>query len=449
MTFRSALSRFEKERILIEAASGSWSLNDLMKVDRKRVAQLSGARIAVHIADPALGLRILLALDGVARSILIASTSLSQSHLERLLALSRCEYLFTDRATRAEYPHSLVVLDEIDDLPPTTGINHCGVLETEWHLATSGTTGAPKLVSHSFASLTRTTKLGSYLPGLDRWGLLYDYTRFAGMQVVLQAMLSGGQLISPPLNATVRERVRHLVDNGCTHLSATPTMWRSIAMTPEAQNLPLRQVTLGGEIADDRILATLSALYPGSRVVHIYASTEAGVGFSVKDGRAGFPAAYLSEFSGSIALRVQHARLHIRNTRDISSYVGSQESFEADNGWIDTGDSVALVGDRVYFQGRASGQVNVGGNKFFVEEVEAVLLSHPAVHQARVYARPSSLVGALISAQVVIQDSAMDSKQLCRELKAFAADQLQSHMVPAIIEVVDEVPLLSSGKVER
>ncbi len=449
MRFRSRLERMDGDSVLIETTSERWILRDLLAVDFKRVIPLFGARVAIQVTSPARAVRMLLALDGVAQSILLVSASLPEPHLEKFLELSRCNYLFTDNPARINSRSPLTVFRDVDELPKAAVIERMEKLETEWHLATSGTSGEPKLVSHSLASLTRTSRIGDYPSESIRWGLLYEFTRFAGLQVLLQSLLSGARLISPPTEASVRERVRQLISGGCTHLSATPSMWRSIAMTPEAQSLRLQQITLGGEIADDSILKTLGAMYPAARIVHIYASTEAGVGFAVKDGRAGFPEEYLTEPPGGVALRIHDGRLWIKNAQAIGRYVGSQESFEAAEGWIDTGDMVELVGERVRFLGRASGQINSGGNKFNPEEVEAVLLSHPSVLQARVYARSSSMMGAIVVAQVVQRDAATDRNQLRQDLKRFAAAKLESYKVPAMFELCDALPVLPSGKLQR
>ena len=69
--------------------------------------------------------------------------------------------------------------------------------ETKWVFATSGTTGKPKLVAHALGSLTRTTSRAERPQ--DRWGLLYPWYRFAGLQVLLQAGLAGSVLIAPDL----------------------------------------------------------------------------------------------------------------------------------------------------------------------------------------------------------------------------------------------------------
>jgi len=57
------------------------------------------------------------------------------------------------------------------------------------------------------------------------------------------------------------------------------------------KGLPVRQITIGGEAVDQVTLDQLRAAFPGARISQIYASTEAGALFAVRDGRAGFPAA--------------------------------------------------------------------------------------------------------------------------------------------------------------
>ena len=74
---------------------------------------------------------------------------------------------------------------------------------TLWYIATSGTTGEPKWYSHSFESLSAGVKYSDNLQLLS-WGLMYQPYRFAGLQVVLQALLSGANLVDvselTPLN---------------------------------------------------------------------------------------------------------------------------------------------------------------------------------------------------------------------------------------------------------
>ena len=64
-------------------------------------------------------------------------------------------------------------------------------------------------------------------------------------------------------------------------------------MTQGSNDIDFKRITLGGEIADQAILSSLRKVFTSSKISHIYASTEAGVGFSVQDSLAGFPLEYL------------------------------------------------------------------------------------------------------------------------------------------------------------
>ena len=445
MKLQTYLKQIPDDRLLAETPSGKWTVSSVANQSQAG----AGKRVALQLSDPGVGLRALAILDGAAESITLLSPSLPVEYLPTLLRLAQCDTLITDTVEQT----GNLPIDDIythpDQLPhsdsPLTELQSC----TAWHLATSGTTGAPKLVSHTLASLVRTTKFRP--PGGDapRWGLLYDYTRFAGLQVLLQAVLAGSQLIAPPMGASLRTKIIQLAAARCTHLSATPTMWRKIAMTPEARLLPLCQITLGGEIADERILNSLAAMYPSARITHIYASTEAGVGFSVKDRCSGFPASYLGNPPDGVALRIDNGRLFLKNTAVQPNYVGTEIGFGTEDGWIDTGDNVTFDEHRVRFLGRSSGVINVGGDKVHPEEVEGILMAHPAVHAARVFGRASSIMGEVVAAEVVLLAPPVDVTALRRELKAFVGKHLTPVKVPTLINFVEEFAINATGKISR
>ncbi|WP_432514949.1 AMP-binding protein [Kineococcus sp. SYSU DK001] len=326
---------------------------------------------------------------------------------------------------------------------PAAAPRATGAVRTRWVFATSGTSGSPKLVTHTSASLTRAT---ARLPGA-RWGLLYDWHRFAGTQVVLAAVAGGGTVLVPA-HARLEDRVGFLTRNRCDHLSATPSLWRRLLMVPGAAELPLRQATLGGEIADDRTLAAVAARFPGARVSHVYASTEAGAAFAVHDGRAGFPEGFLTDPPRGIALEVRGSRLHVANALVEPAYAGSGVRFVDDRGFVDTGDDVELRGGRFHFLGRSSGALNVGGTTFHPERVEEFLDSLPEVAHARVRGRASSVLGQIVVAEVVPAPGA-DRSSLAAEVRRRCRASLPAAMVPGKVLLVDELPLDASGKVAR
>lgn len=410
----------------------------------------TGLRVLIHLRDVADAIGVLVRLDGRASAIALTSAWAAPGVLEALAAAAPFDALIRD-GSGGDAP----VGAQATGLPPAVGPADLGRLPvaavparpTAWLMTTSGTTGLPKMVQHSLAGLARSARTDTLRGADQRWGLIYDHSRFAGLQVVLQSLLSGATLIAPPHEAAIEDKIGFLAEQGCTHLSATPTLWRKILMAPQSRDLALRQITLGGEIADAAILGSLARAFPDARIAHIYASTEAGVGFSVSDRRPGFPARYLAEPPAGIAIRVEGGELEVRNRDVAEHYVGGGDL--AADGWVRTGDRVAQDGDRVHFLGRASGMINVGGDKVHPEEVEAALLSHPMVRAAHVYGRANPIVGALVAADVVTDPAPGDPAALRAALDAHLASRLARHQRPALIRFVAALALNAAGKIER
>ncbi len=321
---------------------------------------------------------------------------------------------------------------------------------TTWLMTTSGTTGVPKIVTHSVASLTRSVR-GTRPEALPVWGLLYDMTRFAGMQVGLQAMTGHGTLAAIDRDAVLGDQVAEMAAAGVTHLSATPTLWRRLLMAPGVEGLPLRQITLGGEIAEQPVLDAIRARFPKARVTHIYASTEIGVGFAVNDGRAGFPESYLSaDAPAGLAMRVEDGMLWLRPPEaHRTRYLGDNQLDIDAAGYVRSGDQVEIRDGRVHFLGRDSGVVNVGGVKVYPERVEAVLTADPRVSLAQVTAKSSPITGNLLVATIVPADPAADRAALKRELMAHAQAHLEREAVPAMWRFVDHLETNAAGKIVR
>ena len=305
--------------------------------------------------------------------------------------------------------------------------------QTTWLLPTSGTTGVPKLISHTFASLTRSMTVRRQGCADYRWSSLYSLRRFAGLQVFLQSWIGGTPLILNEEGKGVTELLTRFIALGCNALSATPSMWRKLTMHPLFAQLTLRQITLGGEIVDQAVLDLLARKFPAARITHIYASTEAGVGFAVRDGRAGFPTSYLEDSPAGLAMRVDHEN-HLR--------------FDLDN-WMDSGDVVKIDGDRIIFLGRANGSINVGGNKVMPEEVETIIKELPEVVFVQVRARRSAVLGNLVEAAIIAAPDTVFDNALKKKITNHCRARLDAFKVPAFVVAADEFALTASGKLPR
>jgi long-chain acyl-CoA synthetase len=150
-------------------------------------------------------------------------------------------------------------------------------------------------------------------------------------------------------------------------------------------------------------------------------------------------------------LRGEPAKLHLRGPGFLDAYLSPwkprAEILDAE-GWFATGDIASIdAKGRVALLGRAAAVIGVGGMKFFPEEVEEVLNSHPAVQRSRVYGRPHPDFGMVPVAELLLRADAITPKN--SEIFALCRRQLSRHKIPAEIRFVDDIPLTPSGKIKR
>ena len=411
-----------------------------------RRRELAGRSVLIATRDQLPAAVALLELDGVARRLVVCPPDIAAEHMPAIVAKAGVDAIVTDRdpAESGECGVAMRVTSSLALSPDEeVDVDHC---ETEWVLLTSGTTGAPKLIVHTLASLAAPIAVGPTQGADTVWATFYDSRRYGGLQIFLRAMLGRRSIVLAGIDESPGDYLVRLGTRGVTHISGTPSHWRRALMSPAAHAISPRYVRLSGEIADQALLTTLQSFYPAASVGHAYASTEAGVGFEVNDGLEGFPAGVVGA-PGAVEIKVEDRSLRIRSPRTARCYLGEDVALRDDEGFVDTGDIVERRGERYYFLGRRSGVINVGGQKVYPEEVEAVIAAHPAVRMACVRSRRSPITGSLVVADVVVDgeptpDHKSDILRLCHE-------RLAPHKVPATIRFVPTLDVGAAGKVVR
>jgi acyl-CoA synthetase (AMP-forming)/AMP-acid ligase II len=342
-----------------------------------------------------------------------------------------------------------VVVAGPDGLQTRSAGTEAGGSDRGWiTLFTSGSTGRPKAVRHSWETLTRPVRPSEEM-GEERWLLAYRPHLYAGLQVLMHCLLNQATLVLPQRDASAPEVVHLMRKAGVTRVSATPSYWRwllTMAGKNALKTLDLNQITLGGEGADQAVLNSLSELFPHARLVHIYATSEAGRCFSVKDGREGFPASFLEAPSpDGVELRIEDGELLVRSLNSMLRDGATDVTASTDAPWLPTGDLVERVGDRIRFVGRRSDIINVGGNKVHPLVVEQVVRSTPGVADTRVYAKRSSLVGQLVACEIAVEPP-HDPEQVRSSVQRRCLDELAAHERPRIIEIVSAITLSPAAK---
>ena len=417
---------------------------------RGRLEELRGKSVLLTGRDQVAAAAALVELDGVARRLVLCTPDLAPDHLPRIVQDAEIDAWVgdTDRS-----PGPQVGLGITPGAPVSGGVVRRRSLETEWVLLTSGTTGAPKLVLHTAAGLT--SAFAGRPPPAEEvvWGTFYDVRRYGGLQILLRALHAGSLVLSSP-GETVPGFLARVGRAGVTHISGTPSHWRKALMSGAASLIDPQYVRLSGEIADQAILDGLQAAFPRAMVAHAFASTEAGVGFEVRDGHAGFPADLAAASGGGAEIDVSHGTLRLRSAGNALRYLGADAAtLRAADGFVDTGDQLELREGRYYFVGRSGGVINVGGQKVHPEEIEAVINSHPAVHMSRVSARRNAITGSLVVAEVVlahgIGSQLQPETEVGRGILELCRGSLVPYKVPAVIRIVPSLEVSPSGKLVR
>jgi acyl-coenzyme A synthetase/AMP-(fatty) acid ligase len=293
-------------------------------------------------------------------------------------------------------------------------------------LFTSGTTGKAKQIHHTINSLLGGIKQTTTIKNLAKeqcWLLSYSPSSYAGLQMVLNTLSTGAHLTNTPSNAI-------------THLSTTPSAWRVLMLKKEFPLL--KSLTFGGEAVDQALLDRSKKLYPNAKIQHIFAASEVGVLFSVKDGYAGFPSVWLDKEINGITIKLSD-----NNTLAVKS---NRAMIDAPK-WFITNDILEIKGERTYIVGRKDSIINVGGFNVNPEKIELYFLELNGVHEVYAYPKKNPITGNIIAIDV-IANSLSERKQLLSQINTHAA-KLEAAERPRIINFVEKIEMNNSSKKAR
>jgi acyl-coenzyme A synthetase/AMP-(fatty) acid ligase len=437
----------------ISDARQSVSLTDILGETclGDRLGKLAGRSVLLAVSDQLTSAIAMTELDGVARRMLLCPPDLNADHVSALIEDAGIDAVVTDHP--AQWTDSGVYLIvAARSLSPAAARAKTG-LATEWLMLTSGTSGVPKIVSHTLEGLTGAIVADGPARGAAPvWATFYDIRRYGGLQIFLRAIIGGGSMVLSEPGEPLADYVARLHARGVSHISGTPSHWRKLLMSGAVAGFSPRYVRLSGEIADQAVLDGLSRAFPAASIGHAYASTEAGVGFAVNDGLEGFPASMLGKSPDGVEMKVEDGSLRIRSTRTAHAYVGHNAAALTDGeGFVDTGDMVERRGDRYHFVGRRGGIINIGGLKVHPEEIEAVINRHAEVRMSRARSRRSPITGAIVVADVILADGCDTSRSegIRDKILTDCRTQLAPHKVPAMIKFVAALDITAAGKLAR
>ena len=295
---------------------------------------------------------------------------------------------------------------------------------------TSGSTGAPKGVLLSAAALTASaTATATRLGGHGQWLLAIPTTHVGGLQVLVRSLLAGTTpvVLDGPTTPAAFEAAADRLTGARRHVSLVPTQLRRLLGCPALRSFDA--VLLGGAAAPADLLEDARAA--GVRVVTTYGMSETSGG-CVYDG--------VPLDGVEVSLGEVDGRIRLRGPVLADGYRDG-ERFE---GQFTTDDLGAWADGRLVVLGRADDAVVTGGEKVSPTAVEDRLRSHPSVVDVAVVGVPDDEWGQRVVAAGVLRAAlSLD------EARDHVAGPLPRAAAPRELRVLDALPLLASGKIDR
>jgi acyl-coenzyme A synthetase/AMP-(fatty) acid ligase len=319
-------------------------------------------------------------------------------------------------------------------------------------LFTSGTSGAPKLVSHGQRYLAgqqlQAREWMAATPGELVWSTASPGWSKSARNAFLAPWLCGAAALLQDRRFDPAERLETIRREQVNVLCMAPTEYRLIAgHGPIADVASLRRLITAGEALGVPALTSWQQ-QTGLVIADGYGQTETGQVTGVRPGEAAPPGSMGRALPG-IRVEIVDGQLCVDPTSVPTFFLGYD--FEpAPDGWWHTGDRVRQdEAGWLFFESRADDIILSAGYRIGPVEVEATLLGHPAVRECGVVGLPDDERGELVTAFVVLRDGFTGDDELVRELQDHVKAETAPYKYPRRVVFLDELPKTTSGKIHR
>lgn len=327
-------------------------------------------------------------------------------------------------------------------------------------LFTSGTTGEPKGVVHSFRSLLARVALNRQVIGTALARSLCVLPTHFGHGLIGNALtpLLGGDHLFVGAGGALQAAgaLGQIVDaHAISFMSSVPSFWKLALRMAKPPARPLARVHVGSAPLAAEQWEAICA-WAGTRdVVNCYGITETANwigGASARDhapadglvGRVWGGSAMAADAAGRPA---DEGEIWVQTPSLMTGYLHRPDLDRAvlRDGWFATGDTGRVEDGVIRLTGRRKDEINRGGLKVQPAEIDLLVERHPDVVEACCFAIPDPASGEAVAVAVRLRPGAVDTAQL----RAWCAARIRREAVPERWFVVDEIPKTDRGKIRR
>ena len=335
-------------------------------------------------------------------------------------------------------------------------------------LYSSGSTGTPKGTIHAHASLIQTAELYARpIAGIREDDLVFSAPKlfFAyGLGNALTFPLSvGATAVLMPQRPTPQVVFEQLQKHRITFFAGVPTLYASMLSAPPVSpgSLRLRACISAGEALPRDIgerwhrqfgVEILDGI-GSTEMLHIFLSNRPGQVAYGTTGLAvpGYELRLVNE-DGRPTATGEIGELQIAGPTCAMAYWNNRaktlQTFQGP--WVRSGDKYYIDPEGHYvYAGRSDDMLKVSGMYVSPAEVEAALISHPAVLEAAVIGQEDADGLTKPLACVVLEEHAHPDEALSEQLKQHVKGLLTPHKYPRRIQFLSELPKTATGKIQR
>jgi 2,3-dihydroxybenzoate-AMP ligase len=337
-------------------------------------------------------------------------------------------------------------------------------------LLSGGTTGVPKLIPRTHNDYVYNSKMAGSVTGIDQESVLLDVLPISHNLPLacpgLQGFIFKGARVVLSTDSSPQAILRLVEKHRVTHIHVVPALlirWINDSTISNYDLSSLKVIQSGGQRLQPEIRARTQELIPSVTVQENFGMAEGVLMFvrlddplNVRLETVGRPICpddeiMLLDEDDNIVAFGEVGEFCCRGPYTLRGYYGAEEHNKrvfTPDGFYRSGDLMRQHGSGNYMvEGRKKDLINRGGEKISAEEIENLILSHPAVQNVACVPVPDAELGERMCACLVLQPgSALSFDELIHFLEG---KEMAKIKLPERLLVVDELPLSNFGKVSK
>ena len=329
----------------------------------------------------------------------------------------------------------------------------------------SGTTGLPKgvmLTHHNLvANVVQCSPIMQY--GENEVALaVLPFFHIYGMQVLMNSLLAEGITVVTMPRFDMEKGLELIQEHKVTQFFAVPPIVLGLAKHPAVDNYDLSSLRkifcgaapLGGELAEEAATRIGCAVVQGYGMTELSPVSHATAGDDFKSGSSGVTVpnteCRVVDPDGNDVDQDAEGELLVRGPQVMTGYLNNEEATAATidaDGWLHTGDVARIDADgHMFIVDRVKELIKYKGFQVPPAELEALIVTHPAVADVAVIGIPEIEAGELPKAFVVLKPG---ESATAEDIQEFVAGHVASYKKIRLVEFTDEIPKSASGKILR